>query len=205
MDDRCGVIVIFGRRHDAVFAVASIKDGDADHQRGGKVPATGVSDRKGVRHRSGSCLGGGDHPRATGARCVRPRAAITAQAKPERPHAGVADPSRVDGVRPWAGPRVSANGSGVVYGFEPGSSEMARLLMAMLSLGVTYRCIRWVGALGGVDPGVRFAPTSVVPVTVSAHALFGRFPGAECENRTPFARRLVRQLGTRTRLMRNQT
>jgi hypothetical protein len=57
-----------------------------------------VSDRKGLRHRSGSCLGGGDHPRATGARCVWPRAAITAQAQPERPHARVADPSRVDGL-----------------------------------------------------------------------------------------------------------
>jgi hypothetical protein len=56
-----------------------------------------VSERKGLRRRSGSCLGGGDHPRATGARCGRLRAAITSQAKPERPHAGVADPSRVDG------------------------------------------------------------------------------------------------------------
>jgi hypothetical protein len=114
MDDRCGVAVIFGRRHDAIFAVAGMKDGDADHQGGCEVPATGVSDRKGLRHRSGSCLGGGDHPRATGARCVRPRAAITAQAKPERPHARVADPSRVDGARPWAGPRISADGGGVL-------------------------------------------------------------------------------------------
>jgi hypothetical protein len=50
----------------------------------------------------------------------RPRAAITAQAKPERPHARVADPSRVDGVRPWAGPRISADGSGVVAVFAGG-------------------------------------------------------------------------------------
>jgi hypothetical protein len=45
VDDGGGVTVIFGRRHDAVFAVAGMKDGDADHQRGGEVPATGVSDR----------------------------------------------------------------------------------------------------------------------------------------------------------------
>ncbi len=114
MDNRCGVAVILSRQHDAVFAVAGMKDGDADHQSGGEVPATGVSDRKGLRHRSGSCLGGGDHPRATGARCVWPRAAITAQAKPERPHARVVDPLRVDGDRPRAGPRISADGSGVL-------------------------------------------------------------------------------------------
>jgi hypothetical protein len=45
VDDRCGVAVIFGRRHDAVFAVASMKEGDADLQRGCEIPATGVSDR----------------------------------------------------------------------------------------------------------------------------------------------------------------
>jgi hypothetical protein len=91
-----------------------------------------------------------------------------------------------------------------VYGFEPGSAEMGRVLMAMSSLGATYRCIRWVGALGGVDRGVRFAPTSVVPVTVSAHELSGRSQGPNAKTGQPFARRLVRQLGTRTRLMRNQ-
>ena len=120
MNDRGRVAVIFGCRHDAVFAAAGVEDRDSDHQRDGEIPATGVSDRKALRHRSGSCLGGGDHPRATGARCARPRAAIIEQAKPKRPHARVADPSRVDGVRPGVGPRISANGSGVVYGFESG-------------------------------------------------------------------------------------
>ena len=116
-NDRGRVTVVFCRRHDAVFVVADVKDRDADRQRDGDLPVTGVSDRKGLRHRSGSCLGGGDHPRATGTRCVRPRAAITAQAQPERSHARVADPSRVDGVRPWAGSRFSTNGRGVVYAF----------------------------------------------------------------------------------------
>ena len=37
----------FGRPHDAVFAVAGMKGGDADHQGGGEVPATGWSDRDG--------------------------------------------------------------------------------------------------------------------------------------------------------------
>ena len=120
MNDRGRVAVVLCRGHNAVFAVAGVKDRDADHQRGSEVPAAGVSDRKGLRHRSGSCLGGGDHPRATGARCVRPRAAITAQAKQKRPHARVADPLRVDGVRPGVGPRISATGSGVVYGFDSG-------------------------------------------------------------------------------------
>jgi hypothetical protein len=31
-DDRGRVAVIFGRPHDAVFAVAGVKGGDADHQ-----------------------------------------------------------------------------------------------------------------------------------------------------------------------------
>jgi hypothetical protein len=35
VDDRCRVTVIFGRWHNAIFAVACVKDGDADHQRGG--------------------------------------------------------------------------------------------------------------------------------------------------------------------------
>jgi hypothetical protein len=41
-------------------------------------------------------------------------------AKPEMPHARVADPSRVDGVRPWAGPSISATGRGEENGFESG-------------------------------------------------------------------------------------
>ena len=36
MNDRGRVAVIFGRRHDAVFAVAGVKDRDADHQGGGE-------------------------------------------------------------------------------------------------------------------------------------------------------------------------
>jgi hypothetical protein len=89
MNDRGWVAVIFGRRHDAVFSVAGVKGGDADHQGRGSVSTTGVSDRKGLRHRSGSS--GGDHPRATGTRRVRPRAAITAQSKPKRLVTSTAD------------------------------------------------------------------------------------------------------------------
>jgi hypothetical protein len=44
VDDRGRVAVIFGGRHDAIFPVPGVKDGDADHQRGGEVPTTGVSD-----------------------------------------------------------------------------------------------------------------------------------------------------------------
>ena len=51
---------------------------------------------------------------------------FTAQAKPERPHARVADPSRVDGVRPWTGPRISADGSGLVPGLSAGERSLDR-------------------------------------------------------------------------------
>ncbi len=44
VDARCGVAVIFGRRHDAIFPVPGVKDGDADDQGGGEVPAMGVGD-----------------------------------------------------------------------------------------------------------------------------------------------------------------
>jgi hypothetical protein len=100
-----------------------------------------VSDREGLRYLSGSCLGGGDRPRATGAQRVRPRAAITAQAKPERPHACVADPSRIDGA--GSGPdQGSAPIRGVAQGFESGQIGIDRMLIRASILGATYCGIR---------------------------------------------------------------
>jgi len=183
MNDRGRVAVIFGRRHDAVFAVAGVKDRDADHQRGGEVPTTGVSDRKGLRQPSGSCLGGGDHPRATGARCVRPRAAITARAKPKRPRARVADPSQVDGVRPWAGPRISANRSGIVLGSGdrvPQNAPSFLMAISAFSSGLPTRLVQNRHRTHGPSPaGWRhFGPTSMICYSSEAAVSPGGDPTA---------------------------
>jgi hypothetical protein len=37
VDARCGVAVIFGRRHDAISAIAGVKGSDADHQSDNEV------------------------------------------------------------------------------------------------------------------------------------------------------------------------
>jgi hypothetical protein len=49
VDDGGGISIIFGGGQDAEFAVAGLEDGDADHEGGGEVPATGVSGAVGLR------------------------------------------------------------------------------------------------------------------------------------------------------------
>ena len=106
VDHNLGIAVIFGGRHDAEIVVAGAKDDDAGHERGGEAPAAGVSGVEGLRHFRLPSLRRGPSPRDRRP-YVRSMAAITSQAKPKRPHARVADPSRVDGVRPWAGTRIA--------------------------------------------------------------------------------------------------
>ena len=44
MDDIGEIAVILDGWHDPVFAIVRAEEGDAGHQGGGEIPATGVSD-----------------------------------------------------------------------------------------------------------------------------------------------------------------
>jgi len=50
------IAVVFAAWHDAEFAIAGVEDNDAHEKRGGEVPATGMGEVEGLRHRSVSCL-----------------------------------------------------------------------------------------------------------------------------------------------------
>jgi len=106
MQNEIEIAVVLSCEHDAKVVVTHTKH-DVVYQRPGEAPSTGIGGVEGLRrHCSVPLFGRGPSPRDRRL-SVRPKAAITAKTK--RPHAGVTDPSLVDGVRPMAGQRISAN------------------------------------------------------------------------------------------------
>ncbi len=70
-------------------------------------------------------------------------AAITSQAKPKRPHARVADPSRVDGVRPGR-TKDCANESGVAPAGSEANAKKSPLLAVAAGLPLVLDCARGI-------------------------------------------------------------